>query len=429
MGVGVRVRERVFAFGRRPALLTLLVAILAVILTISRRPDSIFRAQFWAEDGQVWYAEAYNQGWLRMALTPHTGYFQTVSRLAAALSLPVGLAYAPLVYNVIALALQVLPAILLVTRRMERAIPDVRIRLLLALIYIGVPNSYELDANITNAMTHLALIAALIVFSEPGRHTLWKVHDVFFMLLAGLSGPFMIVLFPLAVIKAALRRQRWGVVLAGIAGVCASVQLLAFLTTGAATRPRPPLGASLHNFISVIAGQVFTANLVGMNHYNDIFNSPSWQHGLPRKVIFALGAAAVLYAFIRGNLELRLMVIFAFGLLCAALATPVISYTQDNWPLLAHPRGGDRYWVIPGLAFDACLVWILCRSRFPPARLAATAAILVLLGFGMLGDWRYTPYVDLHPDHYASVFEEAPRGSFVVIPINPPPWHIDLYKK
>jgi len=39
---------------------------LAVLAILSRRPDALFRPQFYAEDGAVWYAEAYDFGWLHL---------------------------------------------------------------------------------------------------------------------------------------------------------------------------------------------------------------------------------------------------------------------------------------------------------------------------------------------------------------------------
>ncbi len=34
--------------------------VLAVALTVARRPDAIIKAQFWAEDGRVWFMVAHN---------------------------------------------------------------------------------------------------------------------------------------------------------------------------------------------------------------------------------------------------------------------------------------------------------------------------------------------------------------------------------
>src|SRR4051812_3305174 len=82
--------------------------VVTIALIVSRRPDGIWHAQFWAEDGKIWYADAYNEGPLRALLFPAAGYLQSFSRLAAALSVAFDLRHAPLVMNVAAVLVQAL---------------------------------------------------------------------------------------------------------------------------------------------------------------------------------------------------------------------------------------------------------------------------------------------------------------------------------
>src|SRR3954453_19860929 len=74
-----------------------LAFVLVCLAVISRRPDAFLNPQFFAEDGNIWFADAYNIGWLRSLANTHTGYFQTLPRLGPALALAVPLPYAPLV--------------------------------------------------------------------------------------------------------------------------------------------------------------------------------------------------------------------------------------------------------------------------------------------------------------------------------------------
>src|SRR6476659_827700 len=94
---------------RFPALF--LSALVFAFAVLSRRPDALLNPQFFAEDGNVWFAEAYNFGWLKALFITHTGYFQTLPRLGAALAFAVPLAHAPLVMNLIGLLVQIAPAI------------------------------------------------------------------------------------------------------------------------------------------------------------------------------------------------------------------------------------------------------------------------------------------------------------------------------
>src|ERR1017187_995003 len=86
-----------------PAVFWSLAIAVTGILLVLRRPDAVFHAQFWAEDGVVWYADAYNLGALRALLHTRDGYLQTLPRLGAMVALWAALLRAPLVMNLIAL--------------------------------------------------------------------------------------------------------------------------------------------------------------------------------------------------------------------------------------------------------------------------------------------------------------------------------------
>ncbi len=198
-----------------PALL--LSALLAVLAVISRRPDALFNPQFFAEDGNIWFADAYNYGWLRALAMTHTGYFQTLPRLGAALALAVPLQYAPLVMNLIGLVLQIAPAVFLLSRRASNWAP-LRIRTLMAAAYIALPNTSELNVSITEAQWHLGLLASLVVLSRPPASRIGAAFDVTVLMLCGLTGPFCIVLFPAAVIVGWVSRTRWRMAVAVLLG-------------------------------------------------------------------------------------------------------------------------------------------------------------------------------------------------------------------
>src|ERR1700757_4493511 len=101
----------------------LLVYVLVVVAAIiSRRPDALNYPQFWAEDG-TWFEYDYNLGIVHALRLPLGGDFQTFPRLAAGLAMAFPLRDAPLVMNVIAILVQSLAPIFLVTKRFERIAP------------------------------------------------------------------------------------------------------------------------------------------------------------------------------------------------------------------------------------------------------------------------------------------------------------------
>src|SRR6476469_1167442 len=60
--------------------------LLAFLIALTRRPETVTQAQFWAEDGKYWYAQAYNHGW-SVLLETYGGYFVVLYRLVAQASL------------------------------------------------------------------------------------------------------------------------------------------------------------------------------------------------------------------------------------------------------------------------------------------------------------------------------------------------------
>ena len=54
---------------------------LAFLVIASRRPDAILNAQFFAEDGPVWFFDTYRLGALPALFLPQAGYLHLLQRL------------------------------------------------------------------------------------------------------------------------------------------------------------------------------------------------------------------------------------------------------------------------------------------------------------------------------------------------------------
>src|SRR3954470_23005090 len=176
-----------------------LVFLFFAAIVVSRRPDVLFNAQFWAEDGKIWYADAYNLGLAQPFLHPAAGYFDTFPRLAALAGLLFPLGMVPLMFNCVAIVFQVLPAQFLLSSRCKEW-GSASGRALVAFLYLALPNSQEMHANITNTQWRLALLALMILFARPSRSRLWNVFDLLILALSALSGPFIIFIAPIAAI-------------------------------------------------------------------------------------------------------------------------------------------------------------------------------------------------------------------------------------
>jgi len=402
-----------------PALL--LTFFLVALAVISRRPDALLNPQFFAEDGNVWFAEAYNQGWARALAITHTGYFQTLPRLGAALALAVPLQHAPLITNLVGLVLQVAPAVFLLSTRAERWAP-LRIRVLMTLAYLALPNISELNVSITEAQWHLALLACLVVLSRSPESRAGTIFDLTVLALCGLTGPFCVVLFPAALVVWWKERTKWRSWVAVLLGCSALILAISLLSSAVQTRASMPLGASFNLLCRILVSQIFLAPLFGMN--SALRRSDRYVYSLA-----ALGVALLLYCCIRARLEWKLFIGFSVLIFAASMITPQASYDQPQWVALAG-AWGTRYWFFPILAFVWCLLWY---AGLGPNRLLKVLAVLALLIMctRVPRNWRFKPYADLHfSSEVRNKFAPAPPGTVVSLPILPgDQWDVKLKKK
>ena len=418
---------------RPPAVFWVCAVTVTSALLVLRRPDAVFHAQFWAEDGVVWYADAYNRGALRALLLALDGYLQTLPRLACAIALWAPLGRAPLVTNLIALLIEALPPLFLLSNRMRNLGP-LGLRCGLALLLLFVPDASEVHAAITDAEFHMAVLACLVIIAEVPRSRAGRVFDVVILTLFSLTGPFCVLLFPVALLRTlwprfvrqSTKTERWHGVQLALLAAGGLVQGLTVLTTAGA-RLNTTLGASVSKFVKIVAGQIVLPVFLGRNPFDPL----SSDHG---KVILAsVLTAAALFAFVyglaRGSLELRCFIIFALLVLTAALAYPTIEPVRNQWDPFLVPGQGLRYWYIPKLALMATLVWLLGRQRPVAVRLLA-GVLACIMAFALVTHWRYPALPDFRFESYVRAFEQLPPGATGRFRLNPGgPWVMELVKK
>jgi len=257
--------------------LHILIFISAFSIIVLRRPDAILNPQFWAEDGALWYANAYNDG-IRSVMISHNGYLQTISRLVAAIAQFLPFEWAPLIFNVVAIFIQILPVNFLLSSRFCALIPNLYNRIFLSILYLALPNSWEIHANLTNAQWHLALLVFMVIVAEPVNRPLWRCFDTGVVLLSGLSGPFAILLAPIAAIRVWLDRERWFIFLFLLVSASAVVQTLCLLLAWQ-TRSQMFLGATPELLVKILSGQVFLGALI-IHGWSHLLNGGLYQHYL-----------------------------------------------------------------------------------------------------------------------------------------------------
>ena len=402
-----------------------LVAVLLIGLALySRRPDALRYPQFYAESGRVWYQDAYNLGWLRALVHTDGGYFVTLPRLVAALTLLFPLAQAPMIFNLCSLAVEAAPALFLLSRRFL-ALGDLPLRCCLAILYIAMPNMADAHGAL-GLQWHLAMLAFLVLISGPPQSRAARAFDLTILVLCALTGPYCILLLPSAVFISFSRRSIWSYWQFWILGGGVLLQGFTLLLTGGRQRTHGQLGASLRGFCRIVAGQIVDPVLEGQNRLAHWGHSAQGVLGATIAVTL-LAVCAAVYALWRGGLALRSFLIFASMILASSLLFSLVPVGVPVWTQLAVPGAGARYWMIPELALMAVMVWMLGSHRPWPVRIFA-AALACSMIVGAVKHWRYSPLPDLDYGAYAAKFEQLPPGANLTIPLNPPGWSMTLVR-
>ncbi|MGI8468530.1 MAG: hypothetical protein ACR2N3_08760 [Pyrinomonadaceae bacterium] len=403
----------------------LTVFLISFLLVFSRRPDAVLNPQFWAEDGKFWYAEAYNSGIFSSLLTPNAGYFQTISRLVAIAAQFIPFLYAPMLFNLVAITIKILFVNVLISSRCVELIPNKIVRFTIAFIYLALPNSYEVHANLTNAQWHLALLACLIILAKPGGRLAWRIFDIAVITLSVLSGPFCLFLLPVVFVQWRRTKNLWtrNLFYIVLAGALIQICSLIFLS------PRPSnaeLGATIELFFKIIGGQIFLASLIGQSIYAHVGYGGWWTISFAVAVTIA-GCLPVAYAVWKGKPELKLYLLFAGLITLGALLSPAVVQEKPQWQELWLPYRGNRYWLIPMFGFILSLIFTAAQTSNRYLRTFA-ALFLLTLPIGIYEDWSFEPYKDMRFPEQARKLADAPTGSEVEIPINPN-WTMTLVKK
>jgi hypothetical protein len=407
----------------RSVLLAVAIALVAAGIVISRRPDAFTNGQFYAEDGTHWFSDAYNLGAWQALGVSLSGYFQTLSRLAALIEVPLGVGNAPVAYNVMGLLVQIAPVLFFVSGRFRPLVPSLWVRIALSAVYLLIPTT-ELNVTITNAPFHLAVLATLVILAPEARGWGWRAFDVAVIALTAVTGPFVYVLLPIAVVWWLLRRRRETLLLIALLVLGLGAQLYAETQT---PRAAYPLGANLRDLVLLLCDRVVLAGLFAEEGHTHVYMT-----GLPHATILAglillLAAPVVVVAALRAPWELRIFDLVAVLFLAAGLAVPAVSAAGNQWQIMTVGRAGERYFFMAQVAWVVTVLWAASRLHLPRLRQGAWALVAVAFASGLVVAWSYPAFTDDHWPQEARQIEIAPAGTHLSLP-EPPggPWTVAI---
>jgi len=392
------------------ASLTLLFAGLLFL----RDPVRLLNPQFWAEDGSVFFHQAYDDGFWRALIEPTAGYLNFFPRLVAGLARPFPFLATPLIYDLAAFALQVAPIAYLLSGRIGRYLPNRRVRVVAALLYVAAPNTYETYVTLTNSQWNLALLALLLLLIEPPASRWGRVGESLVLGIFSLTGPLGVILLPAVAwssyLDRATPRRRWSLAQVLILGCGAAVQLV-FLTTTPRTTPGLDQGAplALQEVVQILSTHAVLDSLLGIK--GTIWAS---RHLGMAGYLAGLALAVFLAGYALHRRQRALL-----QLLWLAVATIALSFVFPLAPLRGwlRPDFGPRYYLYVTF-FLIYAILLLCTQAGWRRWLGATLA-LPLLAVGIPGDFHYPHRPDTQWPAQVAAFESRQQGAAFYIPLQP----------
>ena len=385
-----------------------LVFLAALAAIFSRLPGTLLHPQFFAEDGWVWYQQAYNLHWMRSLGITQAGYLQTLPRLVAGVTLLFPMQWSPLIMNLAGAVVQALPVNALLSRRCTPWGP-LPVRMIMGVIYIAIPNAPEIHIVLTNAMWHLAVLQALLALSVPPFGWRGRVSDILLFAVGSISGPFSILLLPSVAAYYWIRRQRWTLLILSIMSLGIIIQIFC-LVRSARHASITPLGATPVTLLRIVAGRIFFDSMIG---------SGDSHLTIPMLMLVAMGGFIVLALGWRGApLAVRLFGVFAIIALAGSLKDPLLLGNRPRWEVLAD-IAGIRYWFLPSLMFLWLAIWATSSGRTKLARYSGGVVLLLTL-IGVIREWRYAPWPASHFQGDVAYFKTLKPGEHMTFSIYDP---------
>jgi hypothetical protein len=204
---------------------------------------------------------------------------------------------------------------------------------------------------------------------------------------------------------------------------CAVQALLILFLSG---RGALPLGATFDLLIRIVG---FISLGAGIGYSGLMKMSGGGILDTPLLYGTAVGSMALMaVALVKGPRLMRQYFIFAAGLFALALARPIVSLTEQQWPLLLRPSTGNRYFLFPIIAWWGVL-FVLAGLAASPLRYIARVLLAITMLVAVPADWGdlfgFPPTDFLET---AKAFDQAPPGTTMEFNQWPPGWKFSLTK-
>ena len=442
-GVGPR-SER---FGRRWVGGYLALASVLALIIIARRPDSIIRPQFWAEDGSVFFYEQLTLGFWMALRRLHGGLPYLAARLVATLGSAAPTAAIPLVYTTTSIAVTSLAAATFALPSFRHLVQRDVLRVAVCVAAVCLPAGQDLLTVACSLGYFVALwLVLLSVMSTPRTRVgtgLWCMGGALGVLSAH-AAPIAAPLWLLRAARGIGRRQPRDVCFAATQLVMLLVVIgLAHIdwnaTKVAGSVPFFDVQSSyLRGALRALApAMAITVDAALLPATTVRWLQAHGELALAVPAVAASAAVALTFGTLssRGRVTVSLAAyLFVSSLFLILVGRPVIvELIEGTVPELSRigvgvlDALGTRHRVLPNLALLLLAAGVVDAAQLQHTRVAAAAVASAAFLFAWAPTFRIPPYPDLRwPLWAARLDQKLASGSRepLVIPLHPVPFVI-----
>jgi hypothetical protein len=135
-----------------------------------RRPDSLLNAQFWAEDGGVFFREQVLLGFGKALVRPYSGYLHAIPRIIAAAICMLPVRWVPLGFNLCTLSLEAISCSAFFWPCYRKVIASDLLRATCCLVATAsIVAGSELIATLSNVQWYLCILSLLLILVTTRR--------------------------------------------------------------------------------------------------------------------------------------------------------------------------------------------------------------------------------------------------------------------
>jgi hypothetical protein len=343
------------------------VAVLAACLLLWRGVPRLRDAAFFAEDGQIFFAQAHNCG-LAAFVEPYAGYLHLIPRIIAALLEPFSVTAAPVLYAAAALLVHVVMLTPALSARLDWIIPGQMLRAVLFALLCHMPPLWEVLGNIANLIFVGGISLLLLMLSDDPQSGGGRVGELAAVAALGLSGPLIVFFVPWFAWRWQRTRSRHSLAVVAVAVVAALVQGVVFLLSD-----RETPGGSL-----VFLPRVWVERIGASWLFGDVDrpNLPWWIVFLVA-LVWCIGAVMITVVVLKRTAMALWLLHFTL------LAAPVLAYGY-----MPPPNSWQRHFVV-----SMAIVIVLLVAVIGARQWAMAAVVWLVAGVGaILHDFAPEPY-------------------------------------